>query len=117
MSVEIIDGQRVCTDCILFIANGELPDEPHDDGTPRHWGDDEPHGPRAQQILAGVEHDLPGSWALGNGEVDEFAVSPCDCCGTTLGGERHDAEFVTQVLDPDPYPVPGAHTPLDEFVF
>jgi len=77
----VCDGLSVCVDCAIFIANGELPD---DDAA-------------AAAVVEGVERELPAQWVMACGEDCEggFAWTPCDCCGSTLGGERHPAALLT----------------------
>ncbi len=74
--MEAYDNLWVCVDCLVFIANGELPE---DDGA------------RAA-VLAGVEREAVagGHWAV-TGEDDdrEFSWHACACCGSDLGGSRH----------------------------
>lgn len=64
----------VCTDCAMFIANGELPENDKD----------------SQRILAGAENTSPGVWNVAAEEdsVTTFSRRPCAHCGTTLAGER-----------------------------
>lgn len=68
------DDLMVCTDCALFLANGEVeepdPDWPGPDAIEANWPD----------------HDI----ALGD-DSDEFSWSACDACGSRLGGARHAA--------------------------
>lgn len=85
---EVISDLWVCVDCVVFIANGDLPEDPK----------------IAKKILAGVEREAPGQWVCdgpheddGEGEEDDtlvFSRSPCDCCGSCLGGERHRCAIV-----------------------
>ena len=65
----------VCTDCAMFIANGELPESDKD----------------CQRILAGAESIPHNVWSLETKEdsVTTFSRRPCAHCGTTLAGERH----------------------------
>lgn len=66
---------KVCTDCLFFIANGDLPENEND----------------AARVVAGVESFAPGYVApTGEGE-GSFSWRPCECCGCKLGGDRHDA--------------------------
>jgi hypothetical protein len=88
----------VCTDCIMFIANGDLT------GLDYHYG--EQADERKAEIIAGVESCLPGQVGAGDGEHDqEFSRYGCDCCGTPLAGARHRANVLGTVeravqLDP-----------------
>lgn len=86
---EIHSEIEVCQDCMIFIANDELPD----DASPE----------RHSEITEGVAA-LPGYPCSGD-ETDEFSRSACDCCGTSLAGSRH---AVTIFCPPEPLPVPAA---------
>lgn len=69
---------KVCSDCLFFIANGDLPSDEND----------------AARVVKGVESFAPGYVAAGSSESDvegSFSWRPCDCCGSKLGGDRHDA--------------------------
>lgn len=71
----------VCSDCLFFIANGDLPDD--DDA--------------ARAIVEGCERESPGVWVSDSADetdaddcdANEFSWSACDCCGSDLGGSRH----------------------------
>lgn len=69
--------QWVCADCILYIANGDLPEDPAD----------------ARRITDAIAAE-PGTWVCGSAPDDEFSWSACDCCGSTLGGSRHEAAVI-----------------------
>jgi len=56
----------VCTDCALYIANGDVA-EPDPS-----WSAD----------------NISGDWAISSDHGEEFSWSPCDACGSTLGGAR-----------------------------
>ena len=60
----------VCVDCILAIANGEMPEDPK----------------RAREVHAGLKAN-PGI-VRGSGEK-EFSWDWCDCCNSPLGGSRY----------------------------
>lgn len=79
--MKVCDGLSVCVDCALFIANGDLPE---DEAT-------------AAAVIEGVESELPAQWVMACGEdcEGEFDSAPCDCCGSTLGGDRHPAALLT----------------------
>lgn len=98
---EIIGNKSVCHPCALFIANGDLPDEPRKNGSSRHWSDDDPNGPQALAIIAGceVESQKGGNWCLDtikDGDHEDFDTTTCDCCGSSLGGSRWPASVVYQ---------------------
>lgn len=77
----VCDGLSVCVECAIFIANGELPEE----------------DAAAAAVVEGVERELPARWvmACGEGCEGDFAVTSCDGCGSTLGGDRHAAVLLT----------------------
>jgi hypothetical protein len=66
-----------CTDCLMFIANG---DEPEDNGN--QWSADNiaRHWPPYQYNLCCGDSD----------NDDDFSWQPCECCGSRLGGSRHE---------------------------
>lgn len=87
MSKFNITELEVCTMCIHLLANGEYDDGTNAvvivaDGIRRTWG-------------ANVSHLVPGSSDLG------FSWSSCDGCGSTLGGNRHEASALIplEVID------------------
>jgi hypothetical protein len=63
-----------CTDCIMYLANGELPEEDVNGWSPeaveRKWKG-------YQVVVAGDENS-----------EENFSWQPCDVCGSTLGGNR-----------------------------
>jgi hypothetical protein len=65
----------ICVDCLFAAANGQPSDDP-DYPTP----DREPLG-----LLA------VGEWVELSDDEGSFSWSPCDTCGSTLGGDRFDA--------------------------
>lgn len=75
----------ICTDCALFIANGDVPDDngwdPGD--IERTWPDSE-----GWQISIGYMHaDDEGHEDTGADDT-EFTWRPCEGCGSRLGGSR-----------------------------
>jgi hypothetical protein len=79
----IITNLWVCVDCARVIANGDY--EGLDDET-------------AETIHDAVARDDGRNWVLSSGGdgggVDAFSWSPCDCCGSTLGGARYRAAII-----------------------
>lgn len=68
-----IENLYVCTECALFIANGDLPE---DDA-------------RAKEIVKGVEGEYPYRWSVdSSGDSECFMKRPCDCCKSPLAGDR-----------------------------
>ena len=81
-----------CTDCAMFIANGEVTDGEGNDITAEVyrriamvWGDAE--------ITLGVRRGECDYCPTESGEDCEpwFSCSPCECCGSSLGGNREHA--------------------------
>ena len=66
-----------CFDCLLFVANDEIPDHNED-------------------LSIDIEENWPSDqWYICVGSDDtenntEFSWAPCDCCGSRLGGSRHE---------------------------
>ena len=64
-----------CTDCIMYLANGELPED-----NPGGWT------PEA------VEANWKGYHVCVAGDENSetsFSWQPCDVCGSALGGDRY----------------------------
>jgi hypothetical protein len=78
MASVVADGLEVCTDCALMIANGEG-SEDHARKVSSVWGAD-----AIGLVLTCSDEDCspPFSW------------SRCDGCGSTLGGDRHEAAVI-----------------------
>lgn len=70
---------RICTDCLCYLANGDVPEERPDlrAEIAKWW----PDGPKGEW------------WGLVPVGEDEgcFSWASCDACGSTLGGGRFDA--------------------------
>lgn len=63
---------EACTDCIMWIANGELPHDNPDNFDPDR-----------------IEANWSG-WILAlGGESLGFSHYGCECCGSHLGGDRY----------------------------
>ncbi len=79
---DVISNLWVCTDCVMYIANGELPEEDADVG---------------RAILDGIERERPYDWVCESPHDDEgegadqvdFSWRACECCNSHLGGSRH----------------------------
>ena len=65
-----------CTDCLLYVANGDVPYD-NSDG----WSESAIYSrwPTDQFDLACGDNE----------HNDEFSWQPCECCGSRLGGSRH----------------------------
>jgi len=78
-----------CTDCVMLVANGDVPED--DEGIVErieaHWpGVAEPS---TCNSFGAVHGSL--RWELYSGDIGEsgFYKRPCECCGSRLGGERY----------------------------
>lgn len=64
-----------CADCLMLVANGDLPED--DNG----------------ELERGIANNLGDDtkWlCCGDSDADdEFSWSACECCGSKLGGSRH----------------------------
>lgn len=69
------ENLEVCQDCAMFIANGELPEDPN----------------LAQMIVEGNEKVVPNYFVLTFDNDIDFSRKPCNCCGDQLHGSRHQA--------------------------
>lgn len=79
MSIETYEGVA-CTDCILLVANGDPPDLPEEE---------------LKNYLERVKHYCGELEVVpGGSDEEEFSWQQCDCCGTTLGGSRHQIYFI-----------------------
>lgn len=100
MSVSLVKRPKpqgtlwVCVDCLMMAANDEAPTDPQE-GQPEPWAIE--NATDVTMGLIGTEHECTEKgteWAHGvaddcDCETREFSWSPCDACGSTLGGSRH----------------------------
>ena len=94
----------VCPDCLMFIANGTGPEylTLEEDGDAKYEA-------RLAEIVAGVEReqDTEQNSCLVAGDCraepfgleehsheGSFSWSPCECCGSSLGGDRYKAALI-----------------------
>jgi hypothetical protein len=73
MASDIIELEG-CTDCVMWLANGELPPDESDwapEAVERNW-------PDHHLCVAGDENS-----------EEYFSWSPCEVCGSRLGGNRY----------------------------
>lgn len=78
--MEVYYEGMCCVDCILYIANGDLPDD----------SENADFEERIHTNWPGSEnHLVPGNSGENGEHVEEFSRSECDCCGSRLAGERH----------------------------
>jgi hypothetical protein len=72
-----IHHMRACTDCLVFVANGDVPE----DENGNEWSPD-----HIEAIWPASQYDL----VCGDLDDDsDFSWQPCECCGSRLGGSRH----------------------------
>lgn len=68
-------GLSACADCLFLVANGETPE-----------GD---NGELETAMMANLGAQDVRHLVCGSGEDNEFSWSACECCGSRLGGSRH----------------------------
>ncbi len=100
---------QVCSDCLLFIANG---DAPADDNPSHPWVYDGPEDEGYHVHAGDTDRDAGFSWRR------------CDTCHSGLGGDRHHAVAMRRCCDGAPEEMIEAyigcalwsttHTPWDE---
>ncbi len=76
------DEIEVCADCLMFLANGEVPEDDTREkalieGLQRNWGSKSAHGPGCHVLATSENRGL--SWRR------------CEGCGDIRGGNRHKA--------------------------
>jgi ribosomal protein L37AE/L43A len=77
----------VCTDCVILLANGDMPPEPTEYAPMALLaGQDVTHGSTEHE---GCDNVPKWIGAECDCEVQTFSMSTCDGCGSPLGGERH----------------------------
>ena len=96
--LQIIDTTPIlaCADCLMLVANGETPEGDYTlpDRINLRWSVSK----ETCDIYGAVHGSLWWDFTLGGeheSEADEysgslgFSWSPCQCCGSSLGGERY----------------------------
>jgi hypothetical protein len=91
MTCEVFGPLAICSDCLMFAANGEIGD-----------GEALP-----SELLDNP--DANAGWQLGCGWNDDddegsFSWHPCDWCRRPLGGDRYPAHVFRDVPVPEPEP-------------
>lgn len=87
----------VCRDCLILIANGETDGNWSEEETAEYLARVESHQEGVQHVTLGsIECEHCGRGAReANADVEDceawFSRSPCDHCGSTLGGDREHA--------------------------
>lgn len=70
-----------CADCLFLVANGELPEDRDD---------------LQEDIMAHLGAEDCANLCCGDSDKDdEFSYLGCECCGSTLGGSRHQLIVMT----------------------
>jgi hypothetical protein len=93
----IRDGIQLCDDCLIVAVNGDY------SGIDEHYGKGLSPGrgelrdgakERAAEIDAGLTRLGPNLVPAFDSEtgkgINEFSWTPCGCCGSRLGGGRHE---------------------------
>ena len=89
--MNVLDQHSIeaCADCVMWIANGELPHD-NDDYNPErieaNWGDVSDITAESYKTTA---DKLRWDIVLG-GESLGFSHYGCECCGSRLGGDRYE---------------------------
>lgn len=99
--LEVLGPYWICFDCIMYIANGELPDDIQQaekivasaaSEESYFWvpgGECEAgHTPWAERLAASADCEWNSC------DTREFSSSFCDCCHSSLGGSRHKASLI-----------------------
>ncbi len=76
--MKVVEEGMCCTDCILLLANGECGDNAETEAV--------------QACIAAFRPGVRSEYLVctSTEETDvEFSWSPCECCGSRLGGSRH----------------------------
>lgn len=74
---------EACVDCLMLLANGETPPE-MDENETQSWLELIGHRTEGFTVVPACEEECKGS----------FSMSPCDVCGSHLGGDRHPVVFL-----------------------
>ena len=69
----VFEELMACTDCLLYVANGDEPEDRDIENDIRTH----PGVPSGYLSCGDSEND------------DEFSYARCECCGSKLGGSRH----------------------------
>lgn len=65
-----------CVDCLFFVANGDVPEDDN--------------GELETAIMDNLGAEDVRHLVCGDSDQDdEFSWSACECCGSRLGGSRH----------------------------
>lgn len=107
MALESSQGWA-CQDCTFLLANGDTPEDWDEERT-QAWLNEIARRSDGYSIVLGGEHDedcpnldSDGNW-LGHEdcycERIDFSMSPCEVCGSHLGGDRHAVTYFRQAVE------------------
>ena len=94
--MNIVDTTPIeaCTDCLIFVANGEMPEgrENLAQDIEREW----PHVATDEtcDFFKAARGTLRNDIVF-DGEDLGFSWRECECCGSRLGGDRHRLNVLT----------------------
>lgn len=94
MSVSLVKRPKpqgtlwVCVDCLMMAANDEAPVDP-DPTQPEPWAIENATDVTMGLLLSEHYSNDCDEEAECDCETRDFSWSPCDGCGSTLGGSRH----------------------------
>jgi len=77
----------ICSDCLLFLANGDLPPENTEEQDRQYLDRLAKHSKGFFNISPTCSGDPSFSW------------TPCETCGSRLGGDRHDANALIETIE------------------
>lgn len=98
MAIKVISKLSVCTDCIMYLANGELPypaPTPIEEALNNKFLENV--NKKERDFAARKEHI-----ACGNAEYG-FCVTACQLCGSPLHGHRHEAVVLKETKSREEY--------------
>ena len=82
MSIEVVNDKfAVCVDCLMYLANGEIGDDPDN---------------KLEDIETEYKKLKDDNYDVFLADDDEgsFSTYPCHLCGSHLGGQRFDTNLV-----------------------
>lgn len=77
---------RICVDCLMLLANGDVIDGDGNDITTEHGAKMDEQWPDTEITLGCADPDCDD-----DGEECGFSWQPCDGCDSRLGGDRYHA--------------------------
>jgi hypothetical protein len=102
MGMEVVSGGWACTDCIMIIANGDGSGIEDLAGHESRMAGQAAKVPAGWDLVPGGEHADSCTEAVRDAagcdcESDSFSMSPCDTCGSNLGGARHAVTWLAEM--------------------